>query len=39
MLDEWEAKSPGRRQILFRALTRVRPGQLLDPSLLDFAAI
>ena len=31
-------KSPGRRQILFRALTRVRPGQLLDPALLDFAA-
>ena len=27
----WEAQSPGRRQILFRALTRVRPGQLLDP--------
>ena len=39
MLDEREAKSPGRRQILFRALTRVRPGQLLDPGLLDFAAI
>jgi len=39
MLDDWEAKSPGRRQILFRALSRVKPGQLLDPALLDFAAI
>ena len=34
MLDEWEAKSPGRRQMLFRALTQVeaeppaRPGAL-----------
>jgi tRNA 2-thiocytidine biosynthesis protein TtcA len=39
MLDEWEARSPGRRQILFRALTQVRPGHLLDPALFDFAAL
>jgi tRNA 2-thiocytidine biosynthesis protein TtcA len=39
MLDDWEAKSPGRRQVLFRALARVKPGALLDPALLDFAAL
>jgi tRNA 2-thiocytidine biosynthesis protein TtcA len=39
LLDEWEAKAPGRRAVLFGALSRVKPGQLLDPSLLDFAAI
>ena len=39
MLDDWETRSPGRRQTIFRALSRVKPGQLLDPALLDFAAI
>jgi tRNA 2-thiocytidine biosynthesis protein TtcA len=39
MLDAWEARAPGRRQMLFRALTRVRPGQLLDPTLVDFAGL
>ncbi|GIX14483.1 MAG: tRNA 2-thiocytidine biosynthesis protein TtcA [Paracoccaceae bacterium] len=39
MLDEWERRSPGRRQVMFRALTNVRPGQLPDPALTDFAAI
>lgn len=36
MVDEWEAKSPGRRQIIFRALTQVNPSHLLDPGLFDF---
>ena len=39
LLDDWEARFPGRRQLIFRALGRVKPGQLLDPSLLDFAAV
>lgn len=36
MLDEWEARNPGRRQTLFRALTSVEPSHLLDPGLFDF---
>ena len=39
MLDEWERNRPGRRQVLFRALTNVRPSHLLDPKLFDFAAL
>ncbi len=39
MLDEWEARSPGRRQVMFRALTTVRPSHLADPRLFDFAAL
>ncbi len=39
MLDEWEARTPGRRQIMFRALMNVRPSHLLDPALFDFAAL
>ncbi|MBC7156929.1 MAG: tRNA 2-thiocytidine(32) synthetase TtcA [Rhodobacteraceae bacterium] len=39
MLDEWEARSPGRRQVMFRALMNVRPSHLVDPGLFDFAAL
>jgi tRNA 2-thiocytidine biosynthesis protein TtcA len=39
LLDEWERKSPGRRQTLFRALTTVRPSHLADPNLFDFKAL
>ena len=39
MLDEWERRSPGRRQVMFRSLMNVRPSHLLDPSLFDFAAL
>jgi tRNA 2-thiocytidine biosynthesis protein TtcA len=39
MLDRWEAESPGRRQVLFRALTQVNPGHLLDPALFDFKGL
>jgi len=39
MLDEWETRHPGRRQILFSALGRVNPGHLLDPGLFDFKAL
>jgi len=37
LLDGWEARSPGRRQVMFRALMNVRPSHLLDPQLFDFA--
>ncbi len=39
MLDGWEAASPGRRQVIFRALTQANPSHLLDPALFDFAAL
>jgi tRNA 2-thiocytidine biosynthesis protein TtcA len=39
MVDDWEARSPGRRQILFRALTQVKPSHLLDAGLFDFAGL
>ncbi len=37
LLDDWETRSPGRRQIMFRALTNVRASHLLDRGLFDFA--
>lgn len=39
LLDEWEARSPGRRQVMFRALANVRPSHLLDRDLFDFLAL
>ncbi|MEL6265054.1 MAG: tRNA 2-thiocytidine(32) synthetase TtcA [Pseudomonadota bacterium] len=39
MLDEWERRAPGRRQVMFRALTNIRPSHLADPTLFDFAAL
>ena len=39
MLDEWERRSPGRRQVMFRALTDVRPSHLADPALFDFIGV
>lgn len=39
LLDGWEAQSPGRRQILFRALASVEPSHLLDPALFDFRGL
>ena len=39
MLDEWERRSPGRRQVLFRALSNVRPSHLLDTELFGFGEL
>lgn len=39
LLDEWEARTPGRRQVMFRSLMNVRPSHLLDPALFDFATL
>jgi tRNA 2-thiocytidine biosynthesis protein TtcA len=39
MLADWEAASPGRSQVLFRALSQAVPSHLLDPALFDFRAL
>ncbi|WP_431298445.1 tRNA 2-thiocytidine(32) synthetase TtcA [Tabrizicola sp. BL-A-41-H6] len=39
LIDGWEAKSPGRRQVMFRALMNVQPSHLADPALFDFAGL
>ncbi|WP_435166302.1 tRNA 2-thiocytidine(32) synthetase TtcA [Falsirhodobacter sp. 1013] len=39
LLDGWEARHPGRRQIMFRALMKAQPSHLLDPTLFDFAGL
>jgi tRNA 2-thiocytidine biosynthesis protein TtcA len=39
MLKDWERRYPGRIETIFRALTDVRPSQLADRDLFDFAAL
>ncbi|MBX2853484.1 MAG: tRNA 2-thiocytidine(32) synthetase TtcA [Rhodobacteraceae bacterium] len=39
MLDGWEQAQPGRKNVLFRALSNTRPSHLLDPALFDFAGL
>lgn len=39
LLDEWETRTPGRRQVMFRSLMNVRPSHLADPALFDFTAL
>ncbi len=39
ILDEWENRSPGRRQVMFRALMNTRPSHLLDHKLFDFQSL
>lgn len=39
LLDDWEARTPGRRQVMFRALMNVRPSHLADPALFDFLGL
>jgi tRNA 2-thiocytidine biosynthesis protein TtcA len=39
MLQDWERKSPGRTEIMFRALQNVVPSQLADRNLFDFASL
>jgi tRNA 2-thiocytidine biosynthesis protein TtcA len=39
ILDGWEANSPGRRQIMFNALSSARPSHLLDPQIFDFVGL
>ena len=39
ILDTWENNSPGRRQVMFKALTNIRPSHMLDPKLFDFTGL
>lgn len=39
LLDEWESRTPGRRQVMFRSLMNVRPSHLADPEIFDFAGL
>jgi len=39
MLDTWERNTPGRRQVMFRALMNARPSHLLDPKLFDYVGL
>lgn len=39
MLADIEARMPGRKDTMIRALANVRPSHLLDPALFDFAGL
>jgi tRNA 2-thiocytidine biosynthesis protein TtcA len=39
LLNEWEARNPGRRGVMFRALMNARASHLPDPALFDFAGL
>jgi tRNA 2-thiocytidine biosynthesis protein TtcA len=39
MLEEFERKMPGRKDVMIRALGNVRASHLLDPKLFDFASL
>ena len=36
LLNEWERRTPGRKQVIFRSLMNTRPSHLLDTNLFDF---
>ena len=39
MLKQWEKDSPGRIEQIARAMGEIRPSQLADPNLFDFAGL
>ena len=39
MLREWDKTNPGRVESIFTALTNVKPSQLADRELFDFASL
>ncbi len=39
LLDGWEQNSPGRRNVIFKALTNGNPSHLLDPGMFDFKSL
>ncbi|MEE9453385.1 MAG: tRNA 2-thiocytidine(32) synthetase TtcA [Paracoccaceae bacterium] len=39
MLDTWETNRPGRRQVMFKALTNTNPSHLLDSAVFDFDSL
>ena len=36
LLNEWERRTPGRKQVMFRSLMNTRPSHLLDTNLFDI---
>ena len=39
MLDDWEKRKPGTRQVMAKALTSIRPSHLHDSSVFDFMGL
>ncbi len=39
LLNEWEARRPGTKEIMMKALGDIRPSQLLDKTLFDFKSL
>lgn len=39
MLDDFERKMPGRKDVMIRALGNINPSHMLDPKLFDFATL
>ena len=39
MLQDWDAKHPGRIESIFRSITNVKPSQLADRKLFDFESL
>ena len=39
MLQEWDRKTPGRTECIFRSLQNVHPSQLADRNLFDFSSL
>lgn len=39
MLDDFERRMPGRKDVMIRALGNINPSHMLDPKLFDFAAL
>ena len=37
MLKEWDRKSPGRKEIIFKSIKNISPSHMLDKDLFDFA--
>ena len=39
LLDQWEAKRPAQREVMFRALQNIRPSHLADERIFDFEGL
>ncbi|ATX65205.1 tRNA 2-thiocytidine(32) synthetase TtcA [Roseinatronobacter bogoriensis] len=39
LLNDWEKRMPGRRNVMFRALMNIRPSHMPDPALFDFLSL
>jgi len=39
MLRQWESEYPGRTESIFSAIRDIRPSQLADQNLFDFAGL